>query len=198
MKCKCLCVAVRLVYHCVCIYRCIHLKELAVYDCYNVTDAGIFMVISHCSQLRGLSLMGLEDITGMCALCEDRESTLCFITMVYDVLTARASLTTNAHHWTILWAGTFITFSLILHCIACCSQIHPIIIIIPIFNDMPVTVVFPFSQYSIFFYWASSIPFPMQNLIQNSCIVIHCYHFQHLPTFFVAEIVSVCSSLVLL
>jgi len=93
MKCKCLCVAVRLVYHCVCIYRCIHLKELAVGWCNSVTDAGISMVISHCSQLRVLDLMGLEYITGMCAVCEDCESTLCFITMVYDVLTARASLT---------------------------------------------------------------------------------------------------------
>jgi len=80
----------------------------------------------------------------------------------------------------------FTNFFLVLYCIAYCSQIHPIIIIIiiiPISNDMPVTVVFPFSHYSIFYYWASSIPFPMQNLIQNSCIVIHCYHFQHLPIF---------------
>jgi len=102
MKCKCLCVAVRLVYHCVCIYRCIHLKELAVCECYNVTDAGISMVNSHCNQLCVLNLLGLEYITGMCALCEDCESTLCFITMVNDVLTARATLTTNAHHCTIL------------------------------------------------------------------------------------------------
>jgi len=53
-----------------------------------------------------------------------------FITMVYDVITARASLNKKAQHWTILWAGTFITFSIILHCIACCSQICRIIIII--------------------------------------------------------------------
>ena len=101
MKCKCLCVAVRLVYHCVCIYRCIHLKELAVCWCV-VTDAGMSMVISHCNQLCVLDLMGLPSITGMCALCKDRETTLCFITMVYDVLTAGSSLTTNAHQWTIL------------------------------------------------------------------------------------------------
>jgi len=69
MKCKCLCVAVRLVYHCFCIYRCIHLKELAVYWC-DVTDVGISMVISHCNQLRVLDLRALEYITGMCALCE--------------------------------------------------------------------------------------------------------------------------------
>jgi len=35
----------------------------------------------------------------------------------------------------------------------------------------------------------------MQNLIENSFIVIFFYHFQHLPTF-LAEIVSVNSSLV--
>ena len=87
----------------------------------------------------------------------------------------------------------FITFSLILHCITCCSQIHSIIII-HISNDMPVTVVFAFSHYSIYFYCPSSITFPMHNLIQNSVIVIFVYHFQHLATFFVAEIVSLCSS----
>jgi len=81
MKCKCLCVAVRLVYHCVCIYRCKHLKELTVCLCNNVTDAGISMVISHYSQLRVLYLIGLEYITGMCALCEDPEPTLCSVTV---------------------------------------------------------------------------------------------------------------------
>jgi hypothetical protein len=70
------------------------------------------------------------------------------------------------------------------HCIACCSQICPIIIIIiiTIFNDLCSGPLFP-SITTVYFYWAFSIPFPMQNLIQNSCIVIHCYHFQHLPTF---------------
>jgi len=46
-------------------------------------------------------------------------------------------------HHIVSWYNSshiFITFSLILHCIACCSQIHPIIIItIHISNDMPVT-----------------------------------------------------------
>jgi len=78
------------------------LKELAVCGHCNVTDAGISMVISHCNQLRVLDLFGSKYITGMCALCEDRESTLYFITMVYDILTAGSSLTTNAHHCTIL------------------------------------------------------------------------------------------------
>ena len=100
--CKCVCEAVRLVYHCVCIYRCIRLKELTVSRTLDVTDAGISMVISQCNQLRILDLKGLKYITGMCALCEVAEPTLCFITMVYDVLTAGSSLTTNAHHWTIL------------------------------------------------------------------------------------------------
>ena len=95
-------VAVRLLYHCVCIYRCIHLKELAMRCNFSVTDAGISMVISHCKQLCVLNLLFLKDITGMCALCKDRETTLCFITMVYDVLTAGSSLTTKSHHWTIL------------------------------------------------------------------------------------------------
>jgi bacterioferritin-associated ferredoxin len=81
MKCKCLCVAVGLVYHCVCIYRCIHLKALTVCWCYKVTDAGISMVISQCNQLRILDLKGLKYITGMCALCEVPEPTLCFITL---------------------------------------------------------------------------------------------------------------------
>ena len=76
MKCKCLCVAVRLVYHCVCIYRCIHLKELSVSWFNKITDAGIIMVIRHRKQLCVLDVMGLEYITSMCALCEDPESTL--------------------------------------------------------------------------------------------------------------------------
>ena len=64
---------------CVCIYRCIHLKEMTVCGCCNVTDAGISMVISQCSQLPVLNLKGLTYIVGMCALYEDRERTLCFI-----------------------------------------------------------------------------------------------------------------------
>jgi len=44
--------------------RCIHLKELTVNWCYNVTDAGISIVTSHCIQLRVLNLLGLSHITG--------------------------------------------------------------------------------------------------------------------------------------
>jgi len=88
----CVCVAVTLVYRCVCIYRCIHLKELAVCRC-DVTDAGISMVISHCIQLCLLNLMGLEYITGMCALCEDRECTLCFVTSWCMIFLQQV------HHW---------------------------------------------------------------------------------------------------
>jgi len=35
------------------------------------------MVINHCGQLLVLDLEGLPSITGMCALCEDLELTLC-------------------------------------------------------------------------------------------------------------------------
>jgi hypothetical protein len=66
---------------CVCIYRCVHLKELAVCCCPNVTDPGISMVICNCNQLRVLNLFYLDYITGMCAVCEDPEPTLCFITV---------------------------------------------------------------------------------------------------------------------
>jgi len=54
-----------------------HLKELSVCYCDRITDAGITMVIRHCNQLRVLNLSGLPSITGMCALCEDPEPTLC-------------------------------------------------------------------------------------------------------------------------
>jgi len=53
------------------------LKELEVSDSRHVTDAGISMVINQCCQLRVLHLDGLPSITGMCALCEDPELTLC-------------------------------------------------------------------------------------------------------------------------
>jgi len=77
----------------------------------------------------------------------------------------------------------FITFSLILHCIACCSQIHPIIIIIiiHIFNHLGSDPLCYCQSVQYTFYWPSSITLPMQNLIQNSCVVIFIYHFQNLP-----------------
>ena len=68
--------SVTYIYNCVCIYRCTHLKKLAVCMCRNVTDAGIRMVINHCNQLRVLDLTGLS-ITGMCTLCENPEPKLC-------------------------------------------------------------------------------------------------------------------------
>jgi hypothetical protein len=70
---------------CVCIYRCIHLKELAVCGHCNVTDAGIRMVIGNCNQLRVLNLKGLLYITGMCAVCVDPEPTLCSVTLFQQV-----------------------------------------------------------------------------------------------------------------
>jgi hypothetical protein len=73
----------------VCVYRCVHLKELTighsdnepVIEIYSISDDGISMVITHCNQLRILNLIGLRDITGMCALCEVPEPTLCCITL---------------------------------------------------------------------------------------------------------------------
>ena len=95
-------------------------------------------------------------------------------------------------------AHIFIICSLILHCIACCSQIHPISII-HIFKDLGSDLLcFHYSVQYIFL-----LPFqhyfPMQNLIQNSFIVIFVYQLQHLLLVCVcgvAEIVSVNSSLV--
>jgi hypothetical protein len=55
---------------CVCVYRCVDLKELAVSWCPNVTDVGITIVISNCSQLRVLNMKGLYSITGLCAVPE--------------------------------------------------------------------------------------------------------------------------------
>jgi hypothetical protein len=79
---------------CVCVYRCVKLKELVVRRCYSVTDVGLRNVITNCIQLRVLNLEGLTDITGMCAVC--------YNSMLYDILRVGSSLTTKAHHWTIL------------------------------------------------------------------------------------------------
>jgi len=80
-----------------------HLKELAVFGCCDVTDAGISMVICHCSQLPILNLKVLTYITGMCALCEDPKPTFVFYNpMMYGILSAGSSLPTKAHNWTIL------------------------------------------------------------------------------------------------
>jgi hypothetical protein len=64
---------------CVCVDRCFQLKELAVSWC-DVTDAGITVVITNCTQLCDLSLNNQKRVTGMYAVCEDPEPTLCFIT----------------------------------------------------------------------------------------------------------------------
>jgi bacterioferritin-associated ferredoxin len=58
---------------CVCVYRCVQLKELAVCECQDVTDVGISKVIRNCSQLRVMNLYDLLHVTGMCAVCEDPE-----------------------------------------------------------------------------------------------------------------------------
>jgi hypothetical protein len=67
-----------------------------------ITDAGISKVIINCNQLRVLILKTLRTITGMCAVCEVPEPTLCFVTMQYDILTAGSSHITTAHHRTVL------------------------------------------------------------------------------------------------
>jgi hypothetical protein len=61
-------VSVKYVCHSVCIYRCIHLKTLALCWCWEITDAGISMVICHCNQLRMLDLLGVVRITGVYSL----------------------------------------------------------------------------------------------------------------------------------
>jgi len=40
------------------------------------------MVVSHCNQLCELDLTGLQSIIDMCALCEDPEPSLCFVTLL--------------------------------------------------------------------------------------------------------------------
>ena len=132
MQCKCLCMSVRHVYHCVCTYRCIHLKELKVCSCSNITDAGISMVVRQCSQLRVLNLYDEKNITGMCALCEDPEPTLCAITGIWysysRFITDHKGSPLDHIVSQYNSAYNFTTFSLILRCIACCSLIHPIIV----------------------------------------------------------------------
>jgi hypothetical protein len=68
---------------CVCVYRCVHLREPAISGFGNaqVTDAGVSNVIIHCTELCVLSLEYQKHITGMCAVCEVPEPTLSFITL---------------------------------------------------------------------------------------------------------------------
>ena len=76
-------------------------------------------------------------------------------------------------------AHIFIAFSLILHCIACCSQTPSS----SSSTSLRICVVIhcvSLGQYSKLFYWPSGFNFPMQNLIRNSFNVIFVYHFQHL------------------
>jgi hypothetical protein len=187
--CVCGCEVILL---CVCVYRCVHLKELDVCGCSKITDAGISLVINNCSQLCALNLWGLMHITGICAACEVPELTLCFITMLYDILSADSSLTTQAHNWTILWAGIiqlFVNFYLTLHCKACCTHSPTLSTSLTIYA---VTGCCPRSvQYM--FHCPSNITFPTQNLIQN---YIYCdlYNFEHLPTIFSAAKIETVNS----
>jgi hypothetical protein len=77
--------------YCICIYRCIHLKEFTVGGRCAVTDAGISMVISQCNQMCKLYMLSVTHITGMCALCEDSEPTLCFIILLCIVFLPQAN-----------------------------------------------------------------------------------------------------------
>ncbi|PSN48714.1 hypothetical protein C0J52_08781 [Blattella germanica] len=43
---------------------CLHLKSLSLCWCWDLTDAGILQVISHCSKLQYLNLLGVVHITG--------------------------------------------------------------------------------------------------------------------------------------
>jgi hypothetical protein len=59
---------------CVCVYRCVHLKELTIeyFDSSGSFDNydGICMVITHCKQLRILRLECIDDITGKSPLLQ--------------------------------------------------------------------------------------------------------------------------------
>ena len=146
------------------------------WDC--VTDAGISMVISHCSQLLVLNLYCLKAITGRCALCEDPETTLCFITewcviLFSSFISDHKGPPLDSILCLYISAHIFITSSVILHCKSCCSEIHPIIII-HIFKNLG-TDSFCFPQSTVYFYWPSSIKFPLENLFQNFyCFIIFC------------------------
>jgi len=78
------------------------------------------MVICHCNQLRVLNLLDLWSITGMCALCEVPEPTLCFITLCYMIFIQQVhhgfqSPTQNHIISQYNLVHIFTTFSLILH-----------------------------------------------------------------------------------
>jgi hypothetical protein len=156
----------RLVDHWVWIYRCIHLKDLAVSSCHCVTDAGISMVIRQCNELHKLSFGGLPQITGMCALYWAPGITLPFIPLwcMYSYsrfIAVHKGPLVNHIVSRYNSAHIFIPFSLVLHSIACCSQIHTIII--HIFKNLGSgPLCFPLSVQYIFC-WPSSNNFPMRN-----------------------------------
>jgi hypothetical protein len=88
--------------------------------CWEVTDDGVMMVISHCSQLRVLDLLGVVHITGICTFGSDPQPALHYLTpwcivflqhlIVIQLMKELAavmslegsSVITNAHLWTIL------------------------------------------------------------------------------------------------
>jgi len=142
------------------------LKELTVCCSFNVTDAGISMVIIHCNQLGVLSLISLPYITGKCTFCEDLRCVLYFYGVWYSY--SRFITDHNGpllHHIASRYisAHIFITFSLILRSVTCCIQTHRIII--HIFKDLCSDLqCFPLS-YSIRFFGLLALTFPCR--IQN-------------------------------
>jgi hypothetical protein len=89
-----------------CIYRCIHLKELAISFCDSVTDAGIRMVVKGCNQLRILELRYLQSITGTCRLMKKLNIHCDHNSMVYVILGEFSTLTSKDQQCVIFNVGT--------------------------------------------------------------------------------------------
>ena len=150
------------------------------------------MVLCHCNQLRVLDLKGLKQITGMFALCDGPEPTLSFRTLCFMIFLEQVHTDHNVPPLDYIVsrynkAHTFKTLFLILHCIACCSQIHPIIIIIiiiviHIFKDLDSEPLCSISQYGIFLIGLTVLIFPC-GIKLRFFIVIFFYNFKHLTTF---------------
>jgi hypothetical protein len=150
--CVCLCEVSLL---CVCVYRCVHLKELDVSFCYKITDTGISNVITRCTQLCVLNLMDVKSITGLCAVCNVPEPSLCFITLAvlycYSMLITDYKARTLVHIDSQYYLAHIHNISLLLNCRACCN------------HTPSVTSCISLSQYCMFICCTSSICFSVQN-----------------------------------
>jgi hypothetical protein len=102
--------------------------------------------------------------------------------MVYDILTADALIITPLDHIVSPYNSvhTFISLPVILHCVACCFQIHSIIIIhiFKVSDSNPLC--FPQSVQYIN-YWPCNNYIPMENLIQNSLLWLYFIIFNTSP-----------------